>query len=120
RSGWLAGAFLGLSMLSKGFVPLVLFAPVWLFARGRRIAIPLATIAVSAPWYIACTLANGGAFWNEFFWRHHIARFFTSGMEHIQPWWFYIEVLLGAIFPWTPLLGLMARKKTYQDTRVQF
>src|ERR1044071_8306007 len=33
--GLLSGAMLGLAILAKAFVPVVLFAPVWLIARGK-------------------------------------------------------------------------------------
>ena len=39
-SGFAAGALLGLAVLAKAFVPLVLFAPVFLIARGRGRRLP--------------------------------------------------------------------------------
>ena len=119
-SGWVAGAFLGLSMLAKGFVPITLFAPIWLLAaRGKRVALIAGTILVAAPWYILCSIANGKIFWTEFVWKHHIQRFFSSQLEHVQPLWFYVPVIILGMFPWTPLMALLTRGKTYEDSRVR-
>jgi 4-amino-4-deoxy-L-arabinose transferase-like glycosyltransferase len=117
--GWLAGALLGLAILAKGFVPLILFAPLLLIARGKRLAALGGAIIVAAPWYVLCWLRNGHAFWDDFFWKQHVARFLTPSLEHVQPWWFYIPVLLGGLFPWTPLAALFFRRKIYDDVRVR-
>ena len=70
-----AGVFLGLAVLAKGFVPLVLIAPVLLIARRMRLAMIASCAVVAAPWYILCELRNGPVFWNEFFWKHQVDRF---------------------------------------------
>ncbi|MGH9612166.1 MAG: glycosyltransferase family 39 protein, partial [Bryobacteraceae bacterium] len=107
-----AGLFLGLAVLAKGFVPLVLIAPVLLVARRMRIAMLASCVVIAAPWYVLCELRNGPAFWNEFFWKHHVDRFLHPTLDHPQPWWFYLPVLLAGLFPWTPLAGLLFRPKT--------
>ena len=117
--GWLAGVLLGLAILAKGFVPLALFVPAWVMARGKRIQILVATFAVGAPWYILCWLRNGQVFWNEFFWKHHVARFFSTQLEHVQPVWFYVPILLAGLFPWTPLVGLLGLRKTWEEPRIR-
>lgn len=117
--GWLAGVLLGLAILAKGFVPLGLFLPAWLMARGKRLQILLATVAVATPWYLLCWIRNGQLFWNEFFWKHHVARFFSTQLEHVQPFWFYVPVMLAGLFPWTPLVGLLVLRKTWDDPRVR-
>lgn len=119
-SGWAAGAALGLAVLAKAFVPLVLFAPLFFFARGKRIAIASACLAVAAPWHIACYLRNGPAFWNDYFWRQQFGRFFTPERQHVQKWWFYLPVLLAGLFPWTPLAAIAAFKGTYRDVRMRY
>jgi 4-amino-4-deoxy-L-arabinose transferase-like glycosyltransferase len=111
RRGLLAaGVLLGLAVLAKGLVPLVLIAPL-LWIAGRRWADLLilagATIVVAAPWYILCYLRNGEVFLNEFIWKHHFSRFVSSDLQHVQPWWFYIPVLVGLLFPWSPALALL-------------
>jgi 4-amino-4-deoxy-L-arabinose transferase-like glycosyltransferase len=115
-----AGVFLGLAVLAKGFVPLVLIAPVLLVARRMRVAMIASCAVIAAPWYVLCELRNGPVFWNEFFWKHHVDRFLHPTLDHPQPWWFYLPVLLAGLFPWTPLAGLLFRPKTYKDERVRF
>ena len=119
-SGLAAGALLGLAVLAKAFVPLVLFAPVFLIARGKRLAIVAGAIAVALPWHVLCFVRNGHAFWAEYFWRQQFSRFFTTERQHLQPWWFYAPVLLAGLFPWTPLAALLARRSTYADLRMRY
>ncbi len=119
-SGFAAGALLGLAVLAKAFVPLVLFAPVFLIARGKRAAILVGLIAVALPWHVLCFLRNGQAFWAEYFWRQQFSRFFTTERQHLQAWWFYVPVLLAGLFPWTPLLALAARRSTFMDVRMRY
>lgn len=118
--GYIAGVLLGLAVLAKGFVPLVLIAPVFLIARGKRLRMLMACLATAAPWYILCSAQNGAAFWDEFFWKHHVSRFFSPALEHVQPFWYYLPVLLAGLFPWTPLVGLIFRPRSLDDERVRF
>lgn len=117
--GWIAGAFLGVAILGKGFVPLVLFAPLFLIVRGRRLAILGGMLLVAAPWHLLVWLRNGSAFWNDYFWKQHVARFLTPELEHVQPFWYYVPVLLAGLFPWTPLVALLSRGQLYEDVRVR-
>jgi 4-amino-4-deoxy-L-arabinose transferase-like glycosyltransferase len=115
-----AGVFLGLAVLAKAFVPLVLLAPVLLVARRMRLPMIATCAAVAAPWYILCELRNGPAFWNDIFWKQQVDRFLHTSLEHVQPLWYYLPVLLAGLFPWTPLAGLLFLPKTYKDERVRF
>jgi 4-amino-4-deoxy-L-arabinose transferase len=119
-SGFAAGALLGLAVLAKAFVPLVLFAPVFLIARGKRAAITLGLIAVALPWHVLCFLRNGHAFWDEYFWRQQFSRFFTPERQHVHAWWYYLPVLLAGLFPWIPCVALLARRSTYTDVRMRY
>jgi 4-amino-4-deoxy-L-arabinose transferase-like glycosyltransferase len=119
RRGYLAGALLGVAMLAKAFVPLVLIAPVWLIARGKRLAIIVSALAIAAPWHLLCWWRNGSTFWDDYFLKQQIARFFTRDLQHVQPVWYYAPVLLAALFPWTPLLALLHRKRVLDDFRVR-
>lgn len=126
-SGWgstiVAGALLGLAILAKGLVPLVLFLPaIWyLWRQPWRLAAILGTaIAVAAPWYVLVTLRNGTPFLEEFFVKHHFGRFTSGALQHERPFWFYVPVLLAAIFPWTPLLGGLFRRSVYANRREKF
>ena len=122
RSFVAAGALLGLAVLSKGLVPLVLFIPALWFLR-RRIgdaAILFAAAAVvAAPWYALVAMRNH-TFVNEFIWKQHFGRFLKSELLHGQPVWFFVPVLLAGLFPWTPVLGAVARPRLFRDRRAQF
>ena len=120
NQGYIAGALLGLAVLAKGLVPLVLFVPVLLIARGKRLTMLAGCIAVGAPWYVLAYLRNGRGAIEELIWKHHFERFFSPSLQHVQPLWYYLPIVLAGLFPWTPLLGLLFRRKTYDDVRVRF
>ena len=104
---WWAGVMLGLALLSKGLVAGVLILPlVWILRRQWRqwILPSLLSLVVAAIWYVPVTMRFGRPFIDVFFIQHHFGRFLNTALEHGQPWWFYLPVLLGAMFPWTPLL----------------
>jgi 4-amino-4-deoxy-L-arabinose transferase-like glycosyltransferase len=108
----LSGIFLGMAVLAKGLVPLVLVAPLLWVGRKRWMDLALmgtAAILVATPWYLACYLRNGAPFIETFFWKHHFGRFLSEELQHVQPWWYYIPVLAGFLFPWTPGLAALAR-----------
>ena len=117
RRAALAGVLLGLSILGKGFVPVVLIAPLLLVARGKRMVILASAAIVAAPWFILCWLLRRGLL-GRFFWRQHVERFLAPSLEHVQPFWYYIPVLLAGLFPWTPLAALLAQRRLYSDRRV--
>jgi 4-amino-4-deoxy-L-arabinose transferase-like glycosyltransferase len=114
RSRWAiaAGAFLGVSLLAKGLVGPFLFLPLLWFARRRLkglLLLSLAAAAVALPWYAAVTARYGMEFIRVFFIEHHFGRFARPDLQHVQPFWFYVPVLLGLLFPWTPVLALLRR-----------
>jgi 4-amino-4-deoxy-L-arabinose transferase-like glycosyltransferase len=123
RSRFRSGVLLGLAVLAKGLVPLALFIPALWFLRHRirDLALVFAAAAVVAtPWYLLVTLRNGKPFLEEFFWKHHFGRFLNSALQHGQPVWFYVPVLLAALFPWTPLVGVLFKRQLYRDQRALF
>ncbi|WP_031499986.1 hypothetical protein [Bryobacter aggregatus] len=113
---WLAGVALGAAVLAKGLVPLVLGLPIALL-YWREWRHWVACVFTAAPWYVACYVVNGRAFFDEFIVRHHIQRFLSPDLQHVQPWWFYLPVLLGLLFPWAPaLLKIRNPEKPYLYT----
>lgn len=118
--GYLAGFLLGIAVLAKAFVPLVLIAPVFFIARGKRLQMIVACVLTAAPWHVLCYLRNGSAFWDVYFWEHQVGRFFSNDLGHAQPFWFYLPMLLAGLFPWTPLVLLIARRRSLDDERVRF
>jgi 4-amino-4-deoxy-L-arabinose transferase-like glycosyltransferase len=109
-SYWVSGICLGLAILSKALVPIVLAAPLLWYARKRIISLwPVAAgaLLVSLPWFVLCTVQNGSPFLMELIVRHHFGRFLTAELQHEQPFWYYVPVLLALLFPWTPVLALV-------------
>ena len=118
-----AAAMFGLAVLAKGLVPLALAAPLLLGRHVRdwlrwRVVLPFFLVAL--PWYALCYWRNGWAFIHEFFVVHHFSRVTSNALMHGQPVWFYLPVLVAGLLPWTPLLGLMARRTVYRDRQRVF
>jgi 4-amino-4-deoxy-L-arabinose transferase-like glycosyltransferase len=115
RTPWLAlilfGFFLGLAVLAKGPAGIILCGGAvffWaLFTKRWRDAFRLfhpAAVAAfcltALPWYILCAHRNPD-FFRIFIIEHNFKRFLTPEFQHIQPFWFYIPVILLALLPWT-------------------
>jgi 4-amino-4-deoxy-L-arabinose transferase-like glycosyltransferase len=127
-----AAACLGLAAMAKGLVPLVLFVPVLaigVLAIGwRRLGDwfrtgPLLAFSVCAlPWYILCTIRNGSEFLRVLFVEQTFGRFRSATLQHVQPLWFYLPILLLLLYPWFPLLVTLPaeiRASFRNDPRVQ-
>ncbi len=116
RHWWCSWVLLGLAVLTKGPVAVVLVALTWLlFAwlqgdpqRIRRRLRPLRGLAlttlVAAPWYALALLREGEPYWRSFFGYHNVQRFTAVVNHHLQPWWFFVPVMVVASLPATPLL----------------
>jgi len=122
RRALASGILLGLAALAKGLVPFALLLPaIWFLRREIRalLVVTGAALAVAAPWYAAISLRAGRAFFDEFIWKQHFARFISDIPQHVQPWWYYAPVLLAGLAPWTPLI-LLARRRLIHDARARF
>jgi len=112
---WLAlilfGFLLGLAVLAKGPAAIILSGGavfVWaLFTKRWRDAFrllhPAAIVSfclTSLPWYILCARRNPD-FFRIFIIEHNFKRYLTPEFQHIQPFWYYVPVLLVAVLPWT-------------------
>jgi 4-amino-4-deoxy-L-arabinose transferase-like glycosyltransferase len=117
RTPWLAlllfGFFLGLAVLAKGPAAIILSGGAVFFwaiftKRWRdafRLLHPVAILALCAtalPWYISCARRNPD-FFRIFIIEHNFKRYLTPEFQHIQPFWFYVPVLLVAFLPWIAL-----------------
>jgi 4-amino-4-deoxy-L-arabinose transferase-like glycosyltransferase len=117
RTPWLAlilfGFSLGLGVLAKGPAAIILSGGAvffWaLFTKRWRDALrllhpaALASFCLTAlPWYILCARRNPD-FFRVFIIEHNFKRYLTPEFQHVQPFWFYVPVLLVAFLPWTAL-----------------
>ncbi len=117
QTPWLAlilfGFFLGLAVLAKGPAAIILSGGAvffWaLFTKRWRDAFRLSHPAAIAsfcltalPWYILCARRNPD-FFRIFIIEHNFKRYLTPEFQHIQPFWFYVPVLLVAFLPWIAL-----------------
>ncbi len=58
-----------------------------------------AFLLVCVPWFVAVSIRNPE--FPEFFFIHeHFARYLTDVSERVQPWWFFLALMLLAILPW--------------------
>jgi 4-amino-4-deoxy-L-arabinose transferase-like glycosyltransferase len=116
RRWWLPWPVLGLAVLTKGPVAVVLLAITlllfgWLQADiaglWRRLR-PLRGLAITGlvalPWYLLALHSEGRPFWDSFFGYHNLQRFTEVVNRHLQPWWFFLPVMLVASLPVSPLL----------------
>jgi 4-amino-4-deoxy-L-arabinose transferase-like glycosyltransferase len=106
---------IGLGVLTKGPVALVLPGAVcaaWLaierrWSDVRRLMILpglVIVIAFVAPWYVALVQRHGWSPVTSFFVGENLDRFTTAMQPDQRPFWFYLPVLFGDLFPWAPLL----------------
>jgi 4-amino-4-deoxy-L-arabinose transferase-like glycosyltransferase len=107
------------AMLSKGLIGIVLpggailvfllLKKDWhLFWRMRPVAGPALFLAITAPWFIAVSAANA-QFLHFFFIQEHFQRFTTEMHQRVEPFWFFLPVLVAGIGPWLlPFLRSLA------------
>lgn len=117
------GCCLGLGTLAKGLVPIALALPFAWFLRRywRNWWLAVSTcLLIALPWYWVVYARNGFPFIDEFFLKHHFQRLYSASLLHLQPPYYYLPVFLGAIFPWTPFLGLFVKRRQIWDRRRSF
>jgi dolichol-phosphate mannosyltransferase len=117
----LAAVAMGTGMLIKGPVIVVLCLPPLIAASwltGNRtllqprmwIWLTMVMLLIAGPWYLATALVHP-EFVGYFFWTHHVVRY-ADGLNHSQPIWFYIPVILVGMFPASLLIPTMIRNVT--------
>jgi 4-amino-4-deoxy-L-arabinose transferase-like glycosyltransferase len=110
---WLALAFLAKGPLAPVLSVLVLAAflawqrDVAVLRRAGIVAGLVITLLLVAPWYVAAGLKGGAHYAYELVIFQNFQRA-THAWDHIQPWWKYVEYLLGDFFPWMLLLPALA------------
>ncbi|MDD5241495.1 MAG: glycosyltransferase family 39 protein [Sulfuricella sp.] len=113
-------AGLAFSVLSKGLIGLVLPGAVlvlytliqrdWaLWKRLHLVSGLTLFLLISAPWFIAVSIANP-EFFHFFFIHEHFERFLTKVHHRYQPWWAFVPILLAGSLPWiTVMFDALAR-----------
>ena len=124
----LAGyVFLGLAILAKGPVALILAVGVgacyWALhdrmqlKRWHPVAGLVIVLAVALPWFWLAFRQNGFGFILVFFINHNLARYVTDIHHHTQPFYYYVPVVLGLIFPWSAWLLFSASGESLRTLR---
>jgi 4-amino-4-deoxy-L-arabinose transferase-like glycosyltransferase len=111
----LAWAAAALAVLSKGIVVGVLAGgALVVYALGTRDATPWRRLhagagvtlfaAIAVPWFVAVSLRNPG-FPRFFFVHEHFARYLTTVHQRVEPWWYFLPLLVVAVLPWAVALA---------------
>jgi 4-amino-4-deoxy-L-arabinose transferase-like glycosyltransferase len=65
-------------------------------------------LVLTCPWFIAVSARNPG-FAGFFFVHEHFARFLTTVHQRVEPWWYFLPLLLIGVLPWVvPLARAVA------------
>jgi 4-amino-4-deoxy-L-arabinose transferase-like glycosyltransferase len=106
---------MGLGVLTKGPIAIVfpaLTGAIWFTVErrwrdvSRLLLLPgmVIVLAIVVPWYAALEMRHGWGPVTGFFVGENLDRFTTSMQPDDRPFWFYLPVLFGDLFPWAPLL----------------
>ncbi|MBI3771098.1 MAG: glycosyltransferase family 39 protein [Gammaproteobacteria bacterium] len=109
--GW---AGLALATLSKGLIGLVLPAAAiviyslwqrdWALWKHLHLGKGLLLfLAITAPWFIAVSLANP-EFAHFFFIHEHFERYTTTVHHRDEPVWYFIPIFIGGTLPWLAIV----------------
>ena len=125
---WAAAA---LAVLSKGIVVFVLaggsligYSIVERDTKPWRrlhllLGVPL-FLALAAPWFVVVSLRNPD-FAPFFFIHEHFARFLTQEAQRVEPWWYFLALLLLGALPWfLPMLRASLRAWRETDSTTGF
>lgn len=113
RKSWLLIGFyifMALAVLAKGLIGLVIPVAVigiWIVIGNRWKEITsyrlfsglLVFVLITTPWHVAVALENPD-FLNFYFVHEHFLRYTTQIHSRVEPWWFFVPVVLGGFFPW--------------------
>jgi len=108
---YLAYACTALMVLAKGLIGIVLPGVIMLICvalYGRWRLIPrmrpvrglLLILLLCAPWFILVSVRNPG-FVRYFFVHEQFQRFLSTHHQHSEPFWYFIPILAGLMFPWS-------------------
>ncbi len=130
-----AAAGCALAVLSKGLIGIVLpGAAIVIYMLAKRdftlwrklhlVSGGLLFLLISAPWFVAVSIANP-EFPQFFFIHEHFARYTTTIHHRYQPWYYFIPILLIGILPWLvtlfdALINALRQSRTTGFDRTQF
>ena len=80
-----------------------------------RLGLPLFLI-IAAPWFVLVSARNP-SFPGFFFVHEHFARFLTTVHQRVEPWWYFLPLLLLAVLPWIASAVRAVRSSTRDDAR---
>ena len=115
-----AWAAMALATLSKGLIGLLipgaslLLYTLWSrdVAIWRRLHLRVGLclfLVIAAPWFVVVSARNP-EFAQFFFVHEHFQRYATHEAQRVQPWFFFIPVLVAGVLPWTALLPAILRQ----------
>jgi 4-amino-4-deoxy-L-arabinose transferase-like glycosyltransferase len=110
---YVAAAFAVLAKGPLGLVlPALVIGPYLLLTKRLRLLREirigwgvLIVLVIAAPWYILMSMRNGD-YLSHFFLGQNLGYFTSAESRHPEPFYFYLLVLPGLLFPWTSLLPL--------------
>lgn len=118
RKHWLLAGFyagMGAALLAKGLIGVVLpvgIVCIYYLLRRRWPDVwksafwgLFVTVAVAALWYAPVVARHGWVFVDEFFVKHHFARYLSNKYHHPQPFWFYLAIIPALMLPWSAFLA---------------
>ena len=56
-------------------------------------------LVLTCPWFIVVSMRNPG-FASFFFVHEHFTRFLTTVHQRVEPWWYFLPLLLLGVLPW--------------------
>jgi 4-amino-4-deoxy-L-arabinose transferase-like glycosyltransferase len=107
----LAWGAAALGVMSKGIIAVAIPAAVLIihslwtrdFSAWRRLQLPVGLplfLAICVPWHWLAARRDGD-FLQFYFVHEHVARYLTPIAQRVEPWWFFIAVLVAGSAPWT-------------------
>lgn len=116
----LAWASTALAVLSKGpigaVLPALAVGAYVLVQRDLRLLKSMYWVpglalfaALVVPWFVLVSHRNP-EFFHFFFIHEHLERYLSTVHERTGPWWYFVPVIIGAMFPWTPVVPAALRQ----------
>lgn len=117
----IAAVAVAFGFLTKGPValalPCIVVAPILFYeywAQRSRCHISLIDVTLglglflllTAPWFLGMTLVHGVEYAERFFLAENFDRFVTARYNAPRPWWYYVPIVIGGLFPWSLYMPL--------------